>query len=248
MAEGTIQQQLIAVVRQTRQAEHDLVASLSEASRDAYGKIDAWVAKDVVMHVNSWKEVLTGNFVDGREGRETDLLPDFLAYNDVMFNRFQNASWNEVNAYADGVIEALIAEIQQYNDTQLQQPKIHAWMRDTDTIASQVLGTVLMHSYQHLSEVYVKEGNADAAVALQQTIIPAYEQLSNTPRALGTAHYNLACIYILMGRNDLALPLIRTAFDMRPDLMELAKTDSDMNGIRDDADFQALYADTAQEA
>jgi tetratricopeptide (TPR) repeat protein len=53
----------------------------------------------------------------------------------------------------------------------------------------------------------------------------------------GTLHYALACFSAGAGRREEALSHLRTAFERDPRTREWAKTDSDLEGLRDDPDY-----------
>jgi tetratricopeptide (TPR) repeat protein len=54
------------------------------------------------------------------------------------------------------------------------------------------------------------------------------------------AYYNLACCEALAGRSEDALGHLRTALERRPGLRDLAKEDSDLDSLREDATFREL--------
>jgi hypothetical protein len=54
--------------------------------------------------------------------------------------------------------------------------------------------------------------------------------------------YNLACCEALAGRKDDAIEHLRTAFDKRPSLRELAREDTDLDPLRGEPAFQELLA------
>jgi hypothetical protein len=53
-------------------------------------------------------------------------------------------------------------------------------------------------------------------------------------------HYNLACLEALTGDRERALGSLRRAVELRPDLREWAREDSDFESLRDDQEFSAL--------
>ena len=55
-----------------------------------------------------------------------------------------------------------------------------------------------------------------------------------------SALYNLACCEALAGMKDDAIGHLRTAFERRPDLRDLAKEDTDLDPLRDEPAFQEL--------
>ncbi len=52
--------------------------------------------------------------------------------------------------------------------------------------------------------------------------------------------YNLACCEALTGHNEDAIGHLRVAFERRPSLRDLAKEDTDLDPLRDEAAFRAL--------
>ena len=52
--------------------------------------------------------------------------------------------------------------------------------------------------------------------------------------------YNLACCEALLGRKDDAIGHLRTAFEKRPGLRDLAKEDTDLDPLRDEPAFKEL--------
>jgi tetratricopeptide (TPR) repeat protein len=71
-----------------------------------------------------------------------------------------------------------------------------------------------------------EEGDPDAAIAILE------EALAERPRDAGL-NYDLACFESLAGRREAALEHLRLAFDADPSLVEHARTDTDLDPIRD---------------
>jgi tetratricopeptide (TPR) repeat protein len=60
----------------------------------------------------------------------------------------------------------------------------------------------------------------------------------------GLAHYNTACAQSLLGRKDEALEHLRAALEAAPPLLENARTDEDLDPLRDDPRFAAIVPQT----
>jgi tetratricopeptide (TPR) repeat protein len=54
--------------------------------------------------------------------------------------------------------------------------------------------------------------------------------------------YNLACCEALAGRKEDAIEHLRTAFEKRPSLRDLAKEDTDLDPLREEPAFKELVA------
>ena len=62
------------------------------------------------------------------------------------------------------------------------------------------------------------------------------EALEQPLAGRGGLYYNLACAEARLGETDAALAHLQTALEERPDLRELAKTDDDLESVRDRLD------------
>jgi quercetin dioxygenase-like cupin family protein len=76
----------------------------------------------------------------------------------------------------------------------------------------------------------VEAGDPEAAVRIMEEVVA---ERPDDSRAL----YDLACFESLAGRNEQALEHLRRAFEREPSLREHARTDSDLDPIRDDPSF-----------
>ena len=90
----------------------------------------------------------------------------------------------------------------------------------------------------HISDFYYKNGKKEKAIAQQEIITM---RLNVFPSWKANAIYNLACFFALNGEKDRAIKSLKNSFVDRPELIEWSKSDSDLDGLRDDADFKALY-------
>ncbi|MCY7393656.1 MAG: tetratricopeptide repeat protein [Leptolyngbyaceae cyanobacterium CAN_BIN12] len=57
------------------------------------------------------------------------------------------------------------------------------------------------------------------------------------------AWYNKACCSALLGKPEEAIENLQRAIELHPHYREMAKTDADFDGIRQDARFQALVGE-----
>ena len=59
--------------------------------------------------------------------------------------------------------------------------------------------------------------------------------------------YNLGCFYAQTGENEKAIKNLGRAFPFDQDLIEWSKTDTDLDGIRDEPGFKALDSGNMQQ-
>jgi hypothetical protein len=95
------------------------------------------------------------------------------------------------------------------------------------TLIYRALGTLGWHITHHISDFYVKNGQVEKAIDLQENSI-----------------YNLACFFTLIGEKEKAIINLKTAFAARPDLIEWSKNDNDLDALREDTDFKALFPES----
>ena len=60
-----------------------------------------------------------------------------------------------------------------------------------------------------------------------------------------TSEFNLACAYALTGKKPEALEHLRRAIELDPDFRDNARTDSDLDSIRDEPEFSAITGQTS---
>ncbi len=87
--------------------------------------------------------------------------------------------------------------------------------------------------YSNLGHIYGMQGRLDEAIVQYKkgiAINPDYT----------TAHYNLACAYSLKNEKTLAIETLQKAITLDQKYIEISKTDSDFDNIRESREFQQL--------
>ncbi len=74
-------------------------------------------------------------------------------------------------------------------------------------------------------------------------MLDAIIELDAGPQATGNARYNLACALATTGPLGEVLALLRQSFADNPRLIAWARQDTDLDPLRDDPNFQALFAE-----
>jgi len=87
-------------------------------------------------------------------------------------------------------------------------------------------------------EVWAEFHPAYEAGEYESVIDQARETLEATDYA--TPLYNLACCEALTGRKEAAIGHLRLAFERRPSLRDVAKQDTDLDSLREEAAFREL--------
>jgi tetratricopeptide (TPR) repeat protein len=105
-----------------------------------------------------------------------------------------------------------------------------------------VLGSC-MHERVHFYEYFRDNGDLAAANKQFEDAESELREVGAPAPQLGAATYNLACARVNQGRQHDAIDLLRKAFEMRPQLRDLAPTDVDLEPLRGDPRFQELLTE-----
>jgi hypothetical protein len=92
----------------------------------------------------------------------------------------------------------------------------------------------------HLMFWYLESGDEAAAEAAMRWAYKLETAAAADAKARAYASYNMACFYSRVGRAGPALPLLRDSFEGAPELVDLARKDTDLDLIRIDAEVAAL--------
>ncbi len=72
-------------------------------------------------------------------------------------------------------------------------------------------------------------------------IARSMENLDDSPVWHGEVKYNLACMHSLLGAKAEAIRELREALALNPELTDLSKEDRDLDAIRGEPEYQAIY-------
>jgi hypothetical protein len=99
------------------------------------------------------------------------------------------------------------------------------------------------HLGQHLMFWYLDSVHDEKAAEAAQIWVRDLDRSALSGHKHGLyADYNLACFYGRVGDADKALPLLRTSFKAAPELLEIARKDSDLDRIRNEPRVKELLA------
>ena len=222
---------LVALLRATQEAEHDLFGALDAATRDAANTIGTWSAKDVQAHLAAWRAIEARRLEATTRG-ETAPHPGDPALDDPLEEsnarlHAQHADWpwESVARKADASIEALIGVIGQSTS--------EALCECTDDIAG-IGANGANHAMGHLSEVALMSGDHERFDGFAQEVEAILRRNHLPPRDSGVILYNLACHRALAGDLDEARRVLRAAFQRRHELADLARDDPDLISLREE--------------
>jgi tetratricopeptide (TPR) repeat protein len=241
MTTNTIQAALLDLLEQARDERQAWIESIPEAEWQATGTPEQWSLKDDLAHMAFWDGRSAERIAAALRGdAPAEGGPGFQEINERVFEERRGWTWAQVLDDAERSHAALIDHVRALGDAALTEARAVAGGGER-TIAADLLGNGYWHIIEHVARSYAARGQLERAERMLDRAIVANDQLKLLPNDHATALYNLACFYATIGQPDKALPLLPEALRLRPDLVEWSKQDSDLDSLRDRADFQALY-------
>ena len=234
---------LLAVIDLGRKLGDDLAERLSSDERSANGTYEVWAPKDVFAHVAEWlaRDLERLKTTDGPLSfvGEANLEP----VNQAIFAEHAAKSWDEVAGFFADTLDEAKRRVEGMSAEDLERERKYA---DGSSRAPwrTLAGHALMHLSPHLGVVYQRRNEPNMAMELGESTARALLDLDDSPEWIGTTKYNLACHYATSGNPKRAIALLREALAKNPKLIDWSKRDSDLDGIRDDPDFETIYAGT----
>jgi tetratricopeptide (TPR) repeat protein len=236
---------LLERIRKGQIVVEEAFAGLKEAERNQVGTLEKWAAKDVLAHIAAWQlrwVAWLGPLGDGKplaaEGPEP--VEEDNQANARIFAKNQARSWDLVHGDYQTASRQILRLAPLLSEEDLNTPQRFAWLKDR-TLARSLAATFYWHVQAHLAYLFVDRKEPARAVEIAEKF--AAQVGADEPAAeRGTALYNLACFCALAGRSDLALPNLKTALAIHPELIELSKKDTDLDSLRGLPEFKAIYA------
>lgn len=232
-------EQLAALLNSMRAGVRSFYAGLPENERFRSGTWEVWAPKDVLAHITFWQNT-TVAVLQSLDSSPPEQSP-FEERNHANFLATNQKSWEEINAAYEKSLDQVLEGIGPLSEMDLTDANRFP-RTDGAPLQSPVLGNCYNHTSAHLAELIGKYVGADQAQLLQEQVAEKIMAFDPSPRNRGTALYNLACFYALDGSAARAVELLQQAFQLRPDLVEWSKQDTDFDRIRNVPEFQALFS------
>jgi hypothetical protein len=234
MNDQPLNDHLIEMLRTMREAERDVFGALDPTVRDAPLREGDWSAKDHQAHLTAWKARQARRFDLMRRGEVMDSVAE--GETDALNAELQAAragwAWDEIVDEADRVSEELIGQVAATDP---------ALITEHEQLLGGTYGNGAFHAMEHFGWLVERAIGVDESRVAEFVDTVARQVASGglPDRDAGAAVYNVACFHALAGRLDQARPLLRDAFRLRPDLLDWARQDSDLEGMRDELDSLA---------
>lgn len=235
-----LKEKLLDLISFTYAQEKIFCASLSAAEKKAKGSPEHWSVKDNLAHIAAWKQALADNLAAAHRGESVQRSDDFNLTNAGIFAAHQNDTWEQVLAELEAGCLALSAQVELLSETELLSSETFPWSNGRP-LWRNIAGTGAVHPFSHLTSYMAQNGQTDAAVALFEAGALRMKDLSSDETWHGMIEYDLACILALAGETAKAIAALHLALQTAPALVEWSKEDSDLDSLRREAAYQALY-------
>jgi len=167
--------------------------------------------------------------------RVIKLNPDFyLAYQQKSMILLQLERYEESLSAFEKVVKANPSDPDAWNNLGAMLGRLN---RFDDALASYDNVLKIEHDYPN---AWLNRGFTLFQLGRTEEAFIAYGKALKASPSNPEVFYSKACCYALMSNIDLALEQLQRALELDSEYGEIAKTDSDFDGIRDDERFQAL--------
>lgn len=234
----TFRRKLTAALQEALAEEKALLAVLKDGQQETVGTFEDWTAKDHIAHAAEWAYRYAGIEAALQRGEETPAYGDEA--NREIFEKHRTASLEDVEGFAEKAQGSLIDQLSSLTDDELvaaipggDGSKRLRWK----TFA----GAGYIHVITHLDMAYLQLGDEANATRIEEQAAETLRAMDDSDDWNGRIHYNLACHYALSGATDRALSELRDALRLAPEITDWSKEDPDLESLREDPRYKALY-------
>lgn len=226
---------LLSTIAASREREHELLAMCDDSPPTELGM---WTVKDHIAHLTAWRIYAAGVLDAVRTGSEVPhVADDDDVQNAEIYAATHEMSSDDVKEEARSSYHTLEAAVSACSEDDLSRPH----PRTPGALLWQVVpGNGHYHLAQHIMFWHLEQGDEEAAEASQQWVHDLDRAEFPESKAVATSTYNLGCFYARVGRADEAVFRFKQAFELDPTLKKVAKTDPDLDRIRNDPEVVAL--------
>lgn len=230
---------IIELLDESWQLEQQFLNEQPVEERDRPGTFEHWSRKDVVGHIETWNGRLAENILLSLRGDEPIRRQDFNAENKKIFDMLQSLNWQQVYNLASQAHQNLAEAARQLGNDGLERTDILPWQ--DQPIWRNIGGNAYNHALIHVAEHYRELGDKARYARLIEQMALSTSGLDDSDAWQGTMVYNLACAHALTGQKEKALEELCDALRLNPGLREWSQQDSDLEPLRGEPAYQALY-------
>ena len=196
---------------------------------------EQWTAKDHVVHLAHWRRY-AAQFLDAvHQGSPPPNADDVDGVNAEVQAANRGRPAVEVKEDARTSYAELARAIEDCTDEELLRKREGR----EGAVWEVVPPNGHLHLGEHLAFWHQAHGDEPAAEASQLWMLGVHEAAFSEDRSRAFGAYNLGCYYAKLGRAADALPHLARSFELHPDLKTWARTDKDLDRIREDPALQS---------
>ena len=222
---------------ETLVASQDREQELEKLCDDVRSDPERWTAKDHVAHLAHWRRYAGKVLTAVHAGSPPPRADDVEGVNAEVQAANRERPAEVVKEDARITYAELARAIEDCSDEELLGPRPG---REQDAAWEVVPPNCHLHLGEHLGFWHEAHGDQQAADQAQVWMLEVHEAAFSEPKSRAFGTYNLACYYARQGRAAEALPHLKRSFELHPDLKEWARTDKDLDPIREDPEVQGL--------
>jgi len=235
----TTKDQLISIIKETIQEFHGLEKLFPPEKLEQKGTLMKWALRDDVIHCAYYIQQFADRLAWPRDHAKVD-SNDYLKVNDDVWTGHQSENWAQSIKMLEDACRAVITGLKLIDEDDLNDGAAFTWMGE-QSLAQYIPGLVFTHGLMHIQYAFMREGMADAAIRNSDKAYQMINPLDSSERGRGRNLYNKACSYALAGHKTEAIQMLKDALKLAPDLLEWSKQDSDLDNLREDPQFMAIY-------
>ena len=242
--------QILKMLDTSGEEERSLADDLTAEERVQMGTPEEWSFTDDVAHYAFWRQRLAENLAAIAEGRPPEWKEWFLELeerNRMIFEQYQLQSLEEILEFSETALADLIEAVRSV-EHELETIGLNPPSSQELPLWRRIVGTGYLHPMFHLGWYALRRGDTARDRHLNLTMANQSMDLDDSPHWQGTVTYNQACYHSLVGETEQAIELLGPALELKPDLIELARKDPDLDPIRSDPAFQQIFADLESKA
>jgi hypothetical protein len=231
---------LLDLLKQAHEMEMNFVDALSGQEHARIGTLEDWSAKDVISHIAAWKTRMADNLLAVSEGRTPTRTEDLDRENAILFEEYHDKTWDEVLRMTVGAFQRVVAQVEALGEQELVSCEILPWQGERP-LWRLIIGSGYIHPIAHMAEFHRNRGNREQAGKMIGEMARSMVGLDDGSVWQGDVKYNLACHYSLLGAKAKAIRELQESLVLNPGLIDWSKEDPDLDAIRGEPEYQAIY-------
>jgi len=229
--------ELLAYIYET---ELSFVEDLDNVERSETGIIENWSAKDTLIHCAHWQGELANNLVAVSKGNPPEREDNISRANDAIFELHRKDSWEMAMAGLKDSYQRLSEQLQRLTEADLTNLEFFRWQNGRP-IWRIIAGNGALHPLAHLAGYTRQHTGVKRILAAYEAVLPRLSELDESPGWQALLEYDLTCFCALAGQKERAIKSLSSSLGLSPDYQDLARQDTDLDSLRSEPGFLALF-------